>query len=315
MTQYTGDGAKKLANVGLQKQQTTQKIPNEILELQKQVAHLERLISESIDEEIRLQAHLEDEQDRGATLSQELDELHTFLSDYDLHWVGGPPPINTDFPKGPLDMKLFMQQINKLNSSVAPKKVIVKDSDNQAKLGFEKPLLIDLYEEGFTVEEGDLRPYHLKLSGAFFKDIYDGYFPIEFKETYPDGVTLKVIDHRNESEEETLFKGHGRHLIESARREKREQLPQPKSPKTEEIGFGDGQIRLRFATGKTKIIKVTPNLKIMELRQIIKETFAIDSFTLQAIMSPDCLDENKTIQELQLYPKGVIVLTQTLPDE
>ena len=52
---------------------------------------MERICSESFDEETKLQIHLEDEQDRGDLLSQELEELHNFLSDYGHHWVGGPP--------------------------------------------------------------------------------------------------------------------------------------------------------------------------------------------------------------------------------
>ena len=121
----------------------------------------------------------------------------------------------------------LFKKIHKQNSTVIPKQIVVQGSDKVAKMEIEKPIVIDLYEEGFTVNGGDLLLYRVKLNEAFFKDIYDGYFPIEFKHTYPDGVFLDVIDHRNENNDNELFKGHGRHLIESSRRGKRAKLPEP----------------------------------------------------------------------------------------
>lgn len=48
------------------------------------------------------------------------------------------------------------------------------------------------------MDDSAFRPYHWGLTKAFLQDIFDGYFPYEFKDKYPDGVPLKAIDKTKE---------------------------------------------------------------------------------------------------------------------
>ena len=39
-------------------------------------------------------------------------------------------------------------------------------------------------------QRGPFREYELDLTRRFLSDVMDGYFPIEFKEEYPDGESI-----------------------------------------------------------------------------------------------------------------------------
>ena len=49
-----------------------------------------------------------------------------------------------------------------------------------------------LYDKGFTVNGSELRDNSKLCNQSFIKDIFDGFFPQEFKEAHPGGVTFKV---------------------------------------------------------------------------------------------------------------------------
>jgi len=120
-----------------------------------------------------------------------LEEITKFLEDYDLHWVGGPGPQDMTYPHGPEDMELFMRKIVELNDYASRNKPSLKLENNIARFAFENPILITLSNDSFSVDNGNL-----PLSVQFFKDIFEGFYPMEFKEKHPDGVSFKIDDKR-----------------------------------------------------------------------------------------------------------------------
>lgn len=55
-----------------------------------------------------------------------------------------------------------------------------------------------VYANGIVVNQGAFRPYGWPLCDAFLHDLIDGYYPYEFKDKYPDGFPVEVIDKTKE---------------------------------------------------------------------------------------------------------------------
>jgi hypothetical protein len=262
----------------------------------REIAHLERIAADKLDEIMKLQHTLASEQDKTMKCSQQIDEMTDFLADYGLHWVGGPGPTNvSSFPRGPTDMPLFMQHIAELNSMVGAGVALKKDNSRITKIG-ECSIRICLQEEGFTLDGGRLRLYSHPLSSDFFKDIMDGFFPVEFKGKYPEGVKMIVEDCRTND----LFKGKARRLIESARREKRRPL---------EIGEGDGVVRVRFSDGFETNVKAHRETTIAQVRALIIDNFRTNGFVLSMPPSLDAVGEEKNLGDLGLFPRGILLVS------
>ena len=175
-----------------------------------QYAKLERIVMTQNEEIANLQKELLEEKEKNAKLELRLQEMNDFLEEYGLHWVGGPGPKDKTYENGPDDMNKFMSRISELNEHCIKKKPVLKHENNIARLHFEKPVIISLYNKYFTVNNGDPRDYDLPMSAQFFRDIMDGYYPSEFKEEYPDGVQFKIEDHRAPE----MFQGKARHINE-----------------------------------------------------------------------------------------------------
>jgi hypothetical protein len=55
-----------------------------------------------------------------------------------------------------------------------------------------------VFKNGFMLRRGPFRPYSDAPNQAFVADILDGYFPLEFKEEFPDGVIFDLRDRSND---------------------------------------------------------------------------------------------------------------------
>lgn len=266
----------------------------------KQVAHLERINEERRLEIIKLEKILKQEEEKTIAFAKEVDEMTDFLADYGLHWVGGNAPVSTAFPRGPTDMGLFEQKLRDLNAMVHSN-LEFKDENGVTKVKNNQGIKITLYDDGFKLNDGDLRLYTLPLSSDFFQDILDGFFPLEFKSQYPEGVKLTVDDQRKID----LFKGNARKLVEIAKRDQSDyEIPDKK-----EVGQGSGNIKIKFSNGKETIAKIEKETKIGQLRQLIETEFGITGFTL---CSPPALilnDDQATMSGLGLYPRSLLILT------
>lgn len=266
----------------------------------KQVAHLERINEDRLREIRRLEKILQEEEQKTLDCSLQIDEITDFLADYGLHWVGGEAPKSSAFPRGPTDMGLFEQKIRDLNA-MAQSGVEFKNENGITKVKNQKPIRIILLDDGFKLDDGDLRPYTLPLSSEFFKDILDGFFPLEFKSEYPEGVNLVVDDQRKID----LFKGDARKLVETAKRDKGDyEIPEKKV-----IGDGPGNIIIRFSNSKETLAKITPDMTVGQLTQMIQKEFGISTFNLCSPPSLILNDPSKTFKELGLFPRALLLLT------
>jgi hypothetical protein len=270
---------------------------SEKMTLLREIARLERTAADRLDEIIRLQVILTAEQEKTTQYSQQIDEMTDFLADYGLHWVGGPGPAHAPlFPRGPTDMAEFMARISRLNA-MADSSPTCETVAGVTRL-CRPSVHIHFTDEGFAIDTNDLRPYAHPLSTAFFQDIMDGFFPVEFKAKYPEGVTL-VIDDQRKNE---LFKGEARRLVDSAHREKRAQWKP-------EIGDGAGQLKVRFADGKETVVRTSADTTVASVRVTIQRVLGLEVFRLAAPTGAE-VDEARTVGELGLFPRGLVLLLE-----
>jgi hypothetical protein len=162
----------------------------------------------------------------NARLRLQLEEMHQFLADYGLKWVGCddkkliPEPQSVkQLSQGPeaLGFELNMQKIiahaKELNSLTGQKRLAkhghIRQYENLPEV------CITFYNDGLLVRNGPARAYAMKESRLLVRDLIDGYFPFEFKADFPDGIKLVIIDKLNEScvqVQKTTFEGIGHHL-------------------------------------------------------------------------------------------------------
>ena len=174
--QYKGKGANILSKVPLGRLKPADNDkPKEYEDNAVQFAKYERIITQQVEEIAQLEAELIDEREKRDELEKKLEKITKFLEDYDLHWGGGPGPQDMTYPHGPEDMELFMRKIVELNDYASRNKPSLKLENNIARVAFEKPVLINLSNDSFSVDYGNPRQYNLPLSVQFFKDIFEGY--------------------------------------------------------------------------------------------------------------------------------------------
>lgn len=264
------------------------------------IARLERIAAERLEEIEELELMLADEQDKTERYSQQIDEMTDFLADYGLHWVGGDGPTQvSSFPRGPTDMKMFNQKIAELNE-LADSGLAFQNKGGVNKLA-ENSIKLTLKEDGFTVNNGDLRLYSRPVSSDFFQDIMDGFFPLEFKEQYPEGVRIIVDDQRVND----LFKGQARKLVESSRREKRDTKV---IDWTKELGEGTGKLKVKLSNGKDIIVRTEKTTKIRDIKILITDYLGLEDCKVAIPPSLEPVDDSKTIEQLSLYPRGLLIL-------
>ena len=59
-------------------------------------------------------------------------------------------------------------------------------------------MALTLWRDGFAVDDGEFRGFEEEKNRAFVRDLVDGYFPYEFKDTHPEGVPFRLIDKSDE---------------------------------------------------------------------------------------------------------------------
>ena len=211
-----------------------------------------KLISatDHLAEERNRRRKAEEEQDAAL---DELAQIHSFLSDYGLSWVGGGAVSSTETSpvqeKGTQDndvpaatstkdegaKKKFDLYAGEFKQPKVDPSVPLPTSKSDAsqtpaegekKLPFQLSLLkrnaakltemigfsgvannaqkamikerdivrVCVYLDGICVNSGPFRPYGWALCDAFLSDLLDGFFPYEFKDRYPEGYPIEIID-------------------------------------------------------------------------------------------------------------------------
>ena len=253
------------------------------------VAKLEKLAADQLEEICELRRQLHEEKSKNEKLEKKVQEMTQFLEDYGLQWVGGLPPALEEYAKGP-EKYVFMRKVEELNSLTENNnKMEFEKTGNVAVLKVQKAVSIILFNDGFTVNDGELRPYNTPSSASFMRDILDGFFPQEFKQDYPDGVKLKVEDRRTRQNDD--------------KPDDLEMLPAPTG-----IGEGDGAVKVRIPAIPDVTIKITKTQTVQDLMNLIEHNFDIRNFALCSPMSSEPLQPDRTVGDVGLYPKGMALV-------
>ncbi len=179
-----------------------QKLEQEVIDLRCLVNTPDDLVEEVTD----LKVH-------NRLLQHKIREMESFLSDYGLTWVGSGGENVSDggdaaetaatSEEHSISFADFNRHIQELNSVVyaEPAQVITDGNSRKARLVQASELVenvkIVFYKNGLMIQRGPFRPCSSPTYASFVADVMDGYFPYEFKEPYPEGVTFDVKDRRD----------------------------------------------------------------------------------------------------------------------
>lgn len=190
--------------------------------------------------EDRLRAETQDRREAQRErdeLAQELADVHEFLADYGLTWVGKgsapqssaqtpraafdiyagefvPPPATSDESvqpssgaavppppraapqKLPFDLATLQRNALALTAAIGQKHV---GTAGQQRMLMEREVVhVCVYANGIVVNRGPFRPYGWPLCDAFISDLMEGFFPYEYKDRYPEGYPITIIDKSSE---------------------------------------------------------------------------------------------------------------------
>ncbi|KAL1504180.1 hypothetical protein AB1Y20_010589 [Prymnesium parvum] len=154
--------------------------------------------------------------DANKQLQRENRELHRFLADYGMQWVGpdaearrAAPPARGGRGEGadsgaPPDMEAVRRSVCELNAMAETGGAdIVRRRDGSHGLGLTPPTLtLTFWRGGLQLNDGAVRGYAQPATVAFLRDLLDGFFPYELKEAYPEGVLFLLADKRHLRAEE-----------------------------------------------------------------------------------------------------------------
>jgi hypothetical protein len=118
----------------------------------------------------------------------------------------------------------------------------------------------------------------------------DGFFPAEFKKQYPEGIRFVVEDHCK------AFKGQPHSL------EKQTDLEMLQPPN--EIGIGEGELKLKIPGLSDVTIKIGKEMTIGEVMELVEFNFDLPKFKIGSPMVPGGYDSDVKLVEVELYPRG-----------
>ena len=116
--------------------------------------------------------------------------------------------VTSDVPVPHFD--LLFAKIKELNNPIAeagPR--LVKEGKRASYKYDADSIRITVFLDGIIVRGGGFRSYAETSAQVFVRDIIDGYFPSEFKDQYPTGVQLVVLDRRHDRHGDGEFKAFG----------------------------------------------------------------------------------------------------------
>ncbi len=189
-----------------QRKQLSQQIA-ENLKLEEKVRIFEESTSKQQKDHISKAQHLSRENRR---LQQQIYEMESFLADYGLTWVGSQPDADTqtesereEEKQGDMEGHLvsfidFERRIKELNDVIYSDPAQIRAEKKKARLvsasELAEKIVVTYYADGLMINRGPFRPTASESYKSFVQDIMDGYFPSEFRQTFPDGV---LFDLRN----------------------------------------------------------------------------------------------------------------------
>ncbi|ORC90336.1 uncharacterized protein TM35_000081340 [Trypanosoma theileri] len=99
---------------------------------------------------------------------------------------------NVDHPTLPVSIDVLIRHAKILSDHVGTKGVV--SNGKQGGIKEREVVRIVVYQDGICVNGGPFRPFGWPLCDAVINDLAEGYYPYEFKDRYPDGFPIEVID-------------------------------------------------------------------------------------------------------------------------
>ncbi|XP_038665341.1 NSFL1 cofactor p47-like isoform X2 [Scyliorhinus canicula] len=229
------------------------------------------------------------------------------------HWIGGVGEANNAVP--------FAGGGYRLGASSQEQSEYVSQDENQDS-NLDVQILLKLWKNGFSLDDGELRTYTDPTNAVFLESIGKGEIPVELQKlVHGNQVSLDMEDHRSEEYLKhklkfKAFSGDGQKLGSPTPTI----VSTPSSPEEEFkyfVNFVDvndseptTNVQIRLADGSRLVQKFNQTHRISDIRQFIiqhRPTFATSSFVLMTTFpNKELTDEEQTLQEAKLL-NAVIV--------
>ncbi|XP_072323831.1 NSFL1 cofactor p47-like isoform X2 [Scyliorhinus torazame] len=229
------------------------------------------------------------------------------------HWIGGGGEANSAVP--------FAGGGYRLGASSQEQSEYVSQDENQDS-NQDVQILLKLWKNGFSLDDGELRTYTDPTNAEFLESIGKGEIPVELQKlVHGNQVSLDMEDHRSEEYLKhklkfKAFSGDGQKLGSPTPTI----VSTPSSPEEEFkyfVNFVDvndseptTNVQIRLADGSRLVQKFNQTHRISDIRQFIiqhRPTFATSSFVLMTTFpNKELSDEEQTLQEAKLL-NAVIV--------
>ena len=228
-------GSDELLSVMIQRLRT---VEGQVTVLQKELKEKSLKLVEYEDKLRHEKLERRKSEDSRLALVKEVSEMHQFLADYGLKWVGDhasssqqssrqpspasgfnlyggefkdppildgessasaePPPNDTKSAASrsvqplPFDLERLKKNAEILTAHVGFSGIQGEGAKRAIKE--REMVFICVYLDGICVNSGPFRPYGWPLCEAILQDILEGYYPYEFRERYPDGCPITIVD-------------------------------------------------------------------------------------------------------------------------
>ena len=164
--------------------------------------------------------------EENGALRRQIFEMEAFLADYGMVWVGGKKDdassdgdtsiAEESKKRFRVNPRILLRKLAELNALAGEHEAqIESDGRGVHRFGFKSKVRLAVYEDGILLKRGPFRPYDHPAGEKFVRDVLDGYFPSEFKESYPDGIVFDLVDKSCETHGERFeaFSGQGDKLM------------------------------------------------------------------------------------------------------
>ncbi|XP_078396578.1 NSFL1 cofactor p47-like [Cetorhinus maximus] len=229
------------------------------------------------------------------------------------HWTGGVGETNSAVPFTGGGYRLGA-------SSLEQSEYVSQDKKQDSNLDVQ--ILLKLWKNGFSLDDGELRTYTDPTNAEFLESISRGEIPVELQKlVHGNQVSLDMEDHRSEEYLKhklkfKAFSGDGQKLGSPTPTI----VSTPSSPEEEFkyfvnfVNINDSEpttsVQIRLADGSRLVQKFNQTHRISDIRQFIiqnRPTFATSSFVLMTTFpNRELTDEEQTLQEAKLL-NAVIV--------
>ena len=167
-----------------------------------------------------------------------------------------------------------------------------------------KTVMITMYRNGFTLDNGTFRPYTDPQNKEFIESVKQGYIPQELEQyAQTSNVAVDVTDHTNDMFKESdvkpkpqpSFVGAGKKLCET-----KEGIKVTWEGKQFDAAGEKARVKVRFHDGKSKIIMMNTTWTVKDVYAEVKKESGIDTFRLIAMPNKEVEPSDKTVKEAGL---------------